>query len=458
MGGLTHEPHASQQTLIKELKITPAAKDCYFRAPQILQNEKYKFEGRVDAMRICYAVSEGDSLAVTALLEGRVDPNCTDYSNQAPLHLAALTENSVQIINLLIAYKAQVNALNKETMTPLNLAVQNGNFGAVDVLRAAGGKIEEMAKNNTFSACPYINREEVEMCDEISTTLKSQVFMAKWRETAVVAKFAKLPIQGSRKECQQEDSTTADCDEDALMHKELLHEIGILQSLRHPDLVMFLGACLDSEPVMFLTEYMPGGNLEQYYTNKRSKTGQVWRPDMRRLVTWSQSLCRALSFLHSGAHPIIHRDLKPMNLLLTKTLDLKVTDFGISKLISGERTSEAYKMTGGVGSWRYMAPEVVRHQCYTEKVDIYSAALILYFMSSGKKPFHELGRDPELILKEYLKGNEPRPQVNECHPGIRSVLKDAWDARPENRPSAADLVHLLHDVPICPAACGCSMM
>jgi len=142
MGGLTHEPHASQQTLIKELKITPAAKDCYFRAPQILQNEKYKFEGRVDAMRICYAVSEGDSLAVTALLEGRVDPNCTDYSNQAPLHLAALTENRVQIINLLIAYKAQVNALNKETMTPLNLAVQNGNFGAVDVLRAAGGKIE----------------------------------------------------------------------------------------------------------------------------------------------------------------------------------------------------------------------------------------------------------------------------------------------------------------------------
>jgi len=362
-----------------------------------------------------------------------------------------LSENSAQIINLLIAYKAQVNALNNEKMTPLNLAVQNGNFAAVDVLRAAGGKIAEGAKKTTFSACPHINRDEVEIRDEISTTLKSRVFMANWRETCVVAKFAKLP----KKDLHSPSSAG---EEEAALHKELLHEIGILQSLRHPDLVMFLGACLDSEPVMFLTEYMPGGNLEQYYQNKRKKSGQIWRPDMRRLVTWSQSLCRALSFLHSGAHPIIHRDLKPMNLLLTKSLELKVTDFGISKLISGDCASDAYRMTGGVGSWRYMAPEVVRHQDYTEKVDIYSAALILYFMSSGKTPFHELGRDPEVILKEYLKGNEPRPQVSECHPGIRSVLKDAWDAKPENRPTAADLVHLLHDVPICPAACGCSMM
>jgi len=220
----------------------------------------------------------------------------------------------------------------------------------------------------------------------------------------------------------------------------------------------FLGACFDSEPVMFLNEYMAGGNLEQYYQNKRRITGRLWRPDMRRIITWSQALCRAMSFLHNGTHPIIHRDLKPLNLLLTKTLDLKVADFGISKLTSGDLASDAYMMTGGIGSWRYMAPEVVRHENYTEKVDIYSLALILYFMSSGKTPFHELGQDPEVILKEFLKGNEPRPQVNECHPGIRSLVKDAWDADPTNRPPAAHLVHLLHDVPTCPAACGCSVM
>jgi len=450
---------------MKELKCIYATADCYFSSPEVLQDEACKFEGRVDAMRLCYAVADGDVLAVTALLKDRADLNCTDYANQTPLHLAALSGTSDQMTKLLIEGKAQVNALNAEKMTPLNLAIQNGNFAAVEALRAAGGKIEEGGKRFTFNACTHTNRDEVEIRDEISTTLKSRVFMAKWRETDVVAKFAKLTkkISGGddKHTININTGNSAESVDESMLHKELLHEIEILQSLRHPDLVMFLGACLDSEPVMLLTEYMPGGNLEQYYKHKRKTTGRLWRPDMRRLITWSQSLCRALSFLHNGKHPIIHRDLKPMNLLLTQTLDLKVTDFGISKLISAASSASAsgkYTMTGGIGSWRYMAPEVVRFEDYTEKVDIYSVALILYFMSSGKTPFHELGRDPEVILKEYLKGNEPRPQVSECHCGIRSILKGAWDATPANRPSAADLVYFLHDVPIYRAACGCSMM
>eukprot|EP00439_Symbiodinium_sp_Y106_P079554 s13_g18.t1 len=109
---------------------------------------------------------------------------------------------------------------------------------------------------------------------------------------------------------------------------------------------------------------------------------------------------------------MVHRDLKPMNLLLSKHQEVKVSDFGISRMLS---LSDAYSMTGGVGSWRYMAPEVVRHQAYDEKVDVYALGLIIYFMNSGCAPFYQLGRDPERILIEFQAGKDASAaQVRLC--------------------------------------------
>ena len=87
---------------------------------------------------------------------------------------------------------------------------------------------------------------------------------------------------------------------------------------------------------------------------------------LRQVLDWSAAMVRAVSFLHS--RDVVHRDLKPLNLLLTKHLELKVSDFGISRMMARCDGDSGYTMTGGVGSWRYMAPEVVRHQVYDEKV------------------------------------------------------------------------------------------
>ena len=132
------------------------------------------------------------------------------------------------------------------------------------------------------------------------------------------------------------------------------------------------------------------------------------------------SVARALSFLHGRNVPIIHRDLKPLNLLLNSHLDVKVADLGISRGAADEEY-EGFKMTGGIGTLRYMAPEVVCHQSYNEKVDIYAFALILYFMSSGREPFHELGSDPERVLQQFKDGYQPRPPTSHCHKGLRAV-------------------------------------
>jgi len=248
----------------------------------------------------------------------------------------------------------------------------------------------------------------------------------------------------------------SEVDQDLL--EELLHEIELLSSLRHPDLVLFIGACLDKDaPVMCVTEYMPGGDLERHFMAMRKKhQTPTWRPQFRQILDWSLAVARGLSFLHSREEPIVHRDLKPLNLLLTRHGEVKIADLGISKMMAAV-VGDVYIMTGGVGSWLYMAPEVVRHQKYNEKVDIYAFALIMFFMSSGRHPFHEISKDPEVVLREFAKGKEPRPNVAECHAALRRPMAESWHVNQQQRPSAQRIVVQLREAVenYTPPACFC---
>ncbi|CAE7220146.1 unnamed protein product [Symbiodinium sp. CCMP2592] len=289
-----------------------------------------------------------------------------------------------------------------------------------------------------------IPRQELQLQKELSRTLKSTLYRASWHGTEVVVKCAGLhdahaALAMSNTGALKSGSIPEET-ETMEIAAELLHEIDILSSMRHPDMVMFIGACLDPElPIMCVTEFMPGGDLESYYASQRQKhDSAVWSPRLSTVLDWGSAVARALVFLHS--RKMVHRDLKPMNLLLSKHLEVKVSDFGISRMLS---LSDAYSMTGGVGSWRYMAPEVVRHQAYDEKVDIYALGLILYFMNSGCAPFHQLGRDPERILIEFQAGKEPRPVVADCSLRLRPLVASAWHVDPGQRPSAEHILEWL---------------
>mmetsp|Transcript_121984 Transcript_121984/g.304402 ORF Transcript_121984/g.304402 Transcript_121984/m.304402 type:complete len:233 (+) Transcript_121984:888-1586(+) len=203
---------------------------------------------------------------------------------------------------------------------------------------------------------------------------------------------------------------------------------------------------------------MEGGDLERYYMAQAQRLGHPFCPPGAKLTQWASAVARALTFLHGCSRPIIHRDLKPLNLLLSRSGDVKVTDFGISKLMapkvpgSGDQAGTSIHgaplMSGGVGTWRYMAPEVVRYEQYTDRVDIYSFALILWFMCTGRQPFVEqFGPDAEVVLKEYIKGNEPRPDVRAVGARLpaagRELICDCWHATPSKRPSASECTQRL---------------
>lgn len=310
-----------------------------------------------------------------------------------------------------------------------------------------GRRLRRKKLSTTASESWKLSRKELCIKKELSRTLKSTIYLATWKGTEVVVKSVKS-AQNLHSDLAHEESEMMPNDKIA---EELLMEIEHLASFRHPDLVMFLGACLDSTLPMCVTEYMPMGDMERYYQLNRQKYDSAcWRPKLSQVVGWALATCRALSFLHGREIPMVHRDLKPLNLLLTKYLEVKVADLGIARVLAraGPESGDCGQkgMTGGIGTWRYMAPEVVRHQKYTEKVDIYALGLIMYFMSSGKQPFHQLGINPEKILQAYLKGNEPRPLLTDCHQVLRPTMAQAWHESAQARPSADELLSELSEL------------
>ena len=93
---------------------------------------------------------------------------------------------------------------------------------------------------------------------------------------------------------------------------------------------------------------------------------------------------QGMSYLHSFRPPIVHRDLKSHNLLVDHNWNVKVGDFGLSRLQSMDLMTAA-------GTPQWTAPEVIRHDHYTTKADVYSFSIIIYELLSGKIPYVEIG-------------------------------------------------------------------
>jgi len=392
-------------------------------------------------MSFFFATAEGKVDDAKALLAARVDIDFRDYEQRCPLHVAPGFGN-LDMIQILIDRGASVNVIDHWGRTPLSQCELGGHFKAEQLLKDNGAMLQKARMQGTAKREKWeVNRSDVKIGDTLSETLKSSVHRATWQGIDVVAKFC-LGYDSDKKE-----------DLEAL-EAEMLHEIKLLAPLRHPDLVMFLGCCLQEAPIMFISQFMAGGDLERYYASR--KVDGAPRPvDGRKVNVWGRSILRALSFLHGCAQPIIHRDLKPLNILLTESLEVKVADFGVSKVVDKLPRAEGLKkstsveslvivqtLTGGVGSFRYMAPEIARHVKYSEKADIYAFGLILYFISCGQKPFRQY-QDAMDVLTEFSEGKEPRPNASDCPKVFRPIMVAAWNPVPKQRPTACDLIERL---------------
>lgn len=218
-------------------------------------------------------------------------------------------------------------------------------------------------------------------------------------------------------------------------------EISILKSLRHPNIVLLLAYSTTADLQVMISELMKCSLLDVFKAHIVNGTKMKHKDQ----IVYATQLAQGMLYLHTCKPPIIHRDLKPGNLLIDNSGVLKVADFGLSKVRPDPHKLEkdSFMMTGETGSYRFMAPEVFRHQHYTETVDIYSYGMILFYLLDGKPPWPY---DNGLVAVRKAADEGERPTLpRSWDTRLQRLLQDCWDENPSSRPSFKQILQTLSE-------------
>eukprot|EP00640_Fibrocapsa_japonica_P002176 CAMPEP_0113943622 /NCGR_PEP_ID=MMETSP1339-20121228/26932_1 /TAXON_ID=94617 /ORGANISM="Fibrocapsa japonica" /LENGTH=342 /DNA_ID=CAMNT_0000948553 /DNA_START=75 /DNA_END=1106 /DNA_ORIENTATION=+ /assembly_acc=CAM_ASM_000762 len=234
----------------------------------------------------------------------------------------------------------------------------------------------------------------------------------------------------------------------------MLHnEARTLKWLDHIGIVRYIGQGWtesehSSSPLyFFVMEMVAGGSLSDFL--KGTETCCQDAATSTSGIEYALQLAQVMLYLHENADPvdhILHRDLKPENIGISHDGHLKLFDFGLSKAIPKSRfMQDGIKMTGDVGTLRYMAPEVALSKKYNEKAEVYSFGMILWQILSHRKPFDHIVRADEYF--EYVFKGGLIPHIDEGWPSdLQNLLQACWNKDPQDRPSFAEVVSVFEAI------------
>ncbi|KAJ8756011.1 hypothetical protein K2173_024556 [Erythroxylum novogranatense] len=165
--------------------------------------------------------------------------------------------------------------------------------------------------------------------------------------------------------------------------RQFLQEVEVLSSIRHPNMVILLGACPAYGCLVY--EYMDNGNLEDRLLRKNDTDPIPWRNRFK----IASEISTALLFLHeTKPEPVVHRDLKPANILLNRDCLSKISDVGLARLVPPSVADNVtrYRLTAAAGTFCYIDPEYQQTGKLTVKSDLYSLGILLLQIITAKSP------------------------------------------------------------------------
>ncbi|KAF5943788.1 hypothetical protein HYC85_017865 [Camellia sinensis] len=249
----------------------------------------------------------------------------------------------------------------------------------------------------------------------------------------------------------------------ARLEKQFTREVTLLSRLHHRNVIKFVAACRKPPVFCIITEYLSEGSLRAYLHKLEHKT-----LTLQKLIAIALDIARGMEFIHSQG--VIHRDLKPENILINQDFHMKIADFGIA-------CEEAYcdLLADDPGTYRWMAPEMVKRKSYGRKVDVYSFGLILWELVAGTIPYEDMTpiqaafavvnkaifgisffycfeflfplKIPICILGYcfcHFMSQNLRPAIPAyCLPAMRALIQQCWCSQPEKRPEFWQIVKVL---------------
>ncbi|KAG0255666.1 hypothetical protein DFQ27_006121 [Actinomortierella ambigua] len=229
------------------------------------------------------------------------------------------------------------------------------------------------------------------------------------------------------------------------------HEIRLLQKLQDRHIIQFYGATFHEDRLVVIMEYAECGSLTRVIEERQQKPKtqlQKQQQQQQQLqqqplapLDWptksriAREIALGLAYIHSMM--ILHQDLKSDNVLLTRHMEVRLCDFGMStvKTTSASRVS-ADVMKGTVG---WMAPEILaKRPQYSTKSDIYALGMVMWEMAANcTTPFKE-HRD-NLVIMSLVKSGEREDLPDDTPADYRRWVERCWEQDPHKRPEAADM-------------------
>jgi len=219
--------------------------------------------------------------------------------------------------------------------------------------------------------------------------------------------------------------TIFDTDEDSMLY--LQREINVLKSMRHPNIVQFIGITQNPAGLAcIITEFVAKGDLRKKLKDQTIPMSWALKTDI------AHQICCAIAYLHS--RNIIHRDLKSKNLLVDHNWRIKVCDFGFAR--TAQKAARPMTICG-TGEW--MAPEIILGQAYSEKADVFSFGIVLCEIISRKKITTELQRSAldafGLDVDKFL-----ALVPDDCPLELQSIALECCVYEPNERPTFKQLI------------------
>ncbi|KAJ4703731.1 putative Protein kinase [Melia azedarach] len=400
-----------KMTLLKQSSMAPDRE----RKKAELNGGEDDGEGIEPGVRLMYSANERDLEGIKELLDSGIDVNYHDIDNRTALHVAAC-QGFTEVVSLLLERGAAVDSKDRWGSTPLADAIYYRNNDVIKILEKHGAKplMAPMHVNHAREVPEYeIDPHELDFTNSVEIT-KGTFILASWRGIQVAVKKLGEEV------LSDDDKVRAFRD-----------ELALLQKIRHPNVVQFLGAVTQSSPMMIVTEYLPKGDLRAFLKRKGALKSSI-------AVRFALDIARGMNYLHENRPaPIIHRDLEPSNILRDDSGHLKVADFGVSKLLT---VKEDKPLTCQDASCRYVAPEVFKNEEYDTKVDVFSFALIVQEMIEGYPPF--CMKQENEVPKSYVARERPpfkAPAKRYGH-GLKELIEECWNEKPAKRPTFRQII------------------
>ncbi|XP_053733938.1 mitogen-activated protein kinase kinase kinase 20 isoform X2 [Synchiropus splendidus] len=211
-------------------------------------------------------------------------------------------------------------------------------------------------------------------------------------------------------------------------------EAEILSVLSHRNIIQFYGAILESPNYGIVTEYASGGSLYDYLSSDASE-----EMDMDHIMTWAVEIARGMHYLHSEAPvKVIHRDLKSKNVVLGGDRVLKICDFGASKFLTHTTHMSL------VGTFPWMAPEVIQSLPVSETCDTFSYGVVLWEMLTREIPFK--GLEGLQVAWLVVEKNERLTIPRGCPVRFGELMSKCWRTEPKERPVFRQILSTLESM------------